>query len=105
MRIWNRPIDGTLAHPFELVEPGHERRVCGCKTAEWRWQDADHPSDKDKCRGGLLLERDEARYKAEQNRLKANLADQMRDAAILWKQRACDLGWVDPEPPPLPIEE
>lgn len=50
-------------------------------------------------------ERDQARYKAEQNRLKATLADQMRDAAILWRQRACDLGWVDPEPPPLPIEE
>ncbi len=51
------------------------------------------------------LERDEARYKAEQNRLKANLADQMRDAAILWKQRACDRGWVDPEPPPLPADD
>lgn len=50
-------------------------------------------------------ERDQARYEAEQNRLKATLADQMRDAAILWKQRACDLGWVDPEPPPLPADD
>lgn len=62
MRIWNKSAAaGGVAHPFEQVEPGHERRVCSCKTAEWRWVDAGTPSDKDKCRGGLILEREEAR--------------------------------------------
>ena len=69
MRIWNKSAAaGGVAHPFEQVEPGHERRVCSCKTAEWRWVDAGTPSDKDKCRGGLILEREEARRERDEYR-------------------------------------
>lgn len=81
MRIWNKSAaGGELAHPFEVVEPGLERRVCECKTTEWRWRDAGAPADKDKCRGGLLLERDEALALAERRgitlEMQATLQDQ-----------------------------
>lgn len=35
--------------------------------------------------------------RCQQFELKAVYADQRRDAAILWKQRAIQLGWVDGE--------
>jgi hypothetical protein len=36
--------------------------------------------------------------RCQQFELKAKYADQMRDAAILWKKRAVKLGWVEDEP-------